>query len=672
MRLRPRLWCAFSFATLLTEQAAGQVCISPEAVCQDSTAVVVRNAATATCEVTIPFNVLVASLPNIPLPGKILGFIGRSINAEVPLNYTGLLPVNYQAQPVPGCPGVSGDSYSLISDRDHLINARLVKHGQQLGTDGISWVDPPGLAENATWMDTVGLTYRDDTVEIQSLPDGSIKVLANARPVEVQSNVDAAKTLPSNMTVRYMTTHVKDGSLWGIAGEWTVPVVTVTTNRYVIEVAIPTNHRQRLDLTARLTIFPDGTAPAQEGLLGRTIEAMIGTASASQDLLSQKLQGDILQEWSKERDSMKKSPTIEARLRRNYRVTNLWSKDSGRSAHGRNYRDIRFLAHATDRAKVSLEMQPFQASSMEIEEGFGLPVTCQTPCSFTNNGAAQGEPHFTGFDGSLFDFQGQPESHYSLLTDQEHNVNGQFVKRGQRLSDNGEEWMDLPTLEDKATWLGSVGIIYKGDTVDIQRLDDADHTVQVHVNGQEMNLELEASLPSGMNVTYSNTTVSDGTLWFKPGEWSLPQLNIKTPRYEFVVSSPPNHSRRLDLTSRVIVQPDGTINPAEGVLGRTITAMINGVWDSEEMDHIRHSATLEAMLSSDYTVSNLWADDARKSKFNSGEPSKPIAAWVSGFEHQEGKPAVEASRRRALNEIDPVPVNYVAAGTSFYAGVINK
>ena len=49
------------------------------------------------------------------------------------------------------------------------------------------------------------------------------------------------------------------------------------------------------------------------------------------------------------------------------------------------------------------------------------------------------------------------------------------------------------------------------------------------------------------------------------------------------------------------------------------------VWDSEEMDHIRHSATLEAMLSNDYTVSNLWADNARKSKFNVAEASKPIA-----------------------------------------------
>ena len=48
-------------------------------------------------------------------------------------------------------------------------------------------------------------------------------------------------------------------------------------------------------------------------------------------------------------------------------------------------------------------------------------------------------------------------------------------------------------------------------------------------------------------------------------------------RYEFTVSCPPNHSRRLDLTTAVKVQQDGTINPAEGVLGRTVQAMIDNV-----------------------------------------------------------------------------------------------
>lgn len=55
-------------------------------------------------------------------------------------------------------------------------------------------------------------------------------MLANARPVEVETG--AVKTLPSNMTLRYQKMHVMDGSLWGVIGEWTLPVVTVTTNRY--------------------------------------------------------------------------------------------------------------------------------------------------------------------------------------------------------------------------------------------------------------------------------------------------------------------------------------------------------------------------------------------------------------------------------------------------------
>ena len=67
---------------------------------------------------------------------------------------------------------------------------------------------------------------------------------------------------------------------------------------------------------------------------------------------------------------------------------------------------------------------------------------------------------------------GTPDSYYSLLTDNEHSLNAQFVMRGQRLNEASGKWFDLPTLEDKATWLGAVGLTYKDDTAQVSRTAD--------------------------------------------------------------------------------------------------------------------------------------------------------------------------------------------------------
>ena len=100
-------------------------------------------------------------------------------------------------------------------------------------------------------------------------------------------------------------------------------------------------------------------------------------------------------------------------------------------------------------------------------------------------------------------------------------------------------------------------------------------------------------------------------------------------RYEFIVSIPLNHDRRLDMAAHVIYAPDALIAPAEGVLGQTLKVLygegpldsafdqsdMEEVWDPEEGDHIHHSPNLEAFLSGNYRVSGLFADDAVRTNF---------------------------------------------------------
>ncbi|KAK9830675.1 hypothetical protein WJX74_001960 [Apatococcus lobatus] len=262
--------------------------------------------------------------------------------------------------------------------------------------------------------------------------------------------------------------------------------------------------------------------------------------------------------------------------------------------------------------------------------GIGATVVqCTIACDATNTGTVVGEPHFIGFDGSRYDFQGIPGEHYSLLTDNEHNLNAQFVKRSQRLDEDTQEWFNLPSLEDKATWLGAVGLTFKDDTAHVSHTQTGKVTVEV--NGHALASGTSEVTTGGLSVMYTNTTVADGSLWVHPGPFTLPTVTITTDRYEFVVSIPLNHDKRLDLSSRVISAPNAKIAPAEGVLGQTLAVLYGTpldsafdqadmmeVWDPEEGDHLHHSAKLEEFLTHNFRVSSLFANDALKTHFQKG------------------------------------------------------
>ncbi len=58
---------------------------------------------------------------------------------------------------------------------------------------------------------------------------------------------------------------------------------------------------------------------------------------------------------------------------------------------------------------------------------------------------------------------------YSILTDNEHSLNAQFVQRGQRMNEETHQWLDMPTLGGRATVVGAVGFRFKDNTVQVQR-----------------------------------------------------------------------------------------------------------------------------------------------------------------------------------------------------------
>lgn len=70
----------------------------------------------------------------------------------------------------------------------------------------------------------------------------------------------------------------------------------------------------------------------------------------------------------------------------------------------------------------------------------------------------------------MYPHAGTANTHYSLLTDNEHSLNAQFVERGQRLNEATDVWEILPTLGGRATVVGAVGLRFKDDTAQVLRV----------------------------------------------------------------------------------------------------------------------------------------------------------------------------------------------------------
>ncbi|KAK9819207.1 hypothetical protein WJX74_004719 [Apatococcus lobatus] len=223
-----------------------------------------------------------------------------------------------------------------------------------------------------------------------------------------------------------------------------------------------------------------------------------------------------------------------------------------------------------------------------VVTGYGLSATVAFTVNLANNQNAyeqqicsyqcspqaggKGDPHFTGFEGSRFDFNGVEGNSYELLSTANTLFNIQMVKRGFLTGEDGTRYL-LPQYNNTATWIGAVGILHSGAEVLISK------------NEQE-----EAS----------------GGLFIMQ------------------VQMPPNFSRRLDVS---VERTPETPEEAEGIIGRTMANLLTGtlldaditdtVWLVEGDNKMTHSKTLEARLTSAYQTSGLFSSNARMTNFDS-------------------------------------------------------
>lgn len=93
-------------------------------------------------------------------------------------------------------------------------------------------------------------------------------------------------------------------------------------------------------------------------------------------------------------------------------------------------------AAAAEAAALEEEFAEISATQAEIEA-----ETVKEAVS----AAVEEDPHFTGFDGSTYDFQGKPDKVYNVITDEDFHLNARFVQ----------------SEKDQNTYMGVIGVRVK-------------------------------------------------------------------------------------------------------------------------------------------------------------------------------------------------------------------
>lgn len=192
-------------------------------------------------------------------------------------------------------------------------------------------------------------------------------------------------------------------------------------------------------------------------------------------------------------------------------------------------------------------------------------------------GTGKEDPHFVGGDGEIYDFMGEPDKYYNILSDKRIQFNSKFTEwKGGQVKDGF-----------KPTVMSEAGIQLNGKKIEFKVGSDGPT-----VDGVKLELNTPKDLGHGCTATW------DGT-----------NLTVTSPEYRIVITKVPNENGDYLNHEVTTIRPyDDSVNP-HGILGQTFDQNTEQKNTGNTTNSTYQGGSVIDGSYTDYDVTDLWATD---------------------------------------------------------------